>query len=267
MKKITILILIFLCVLFIGCNRTDEKPNDENDKTPVEETKIIISFVTNCDIQKDDEVLGDNTLDPLTREGYVFEGWYLDSELKVKANKDTIQSSLKVYAKWSEVKISVKIFNNDALIDMLNIKYGEDIDMNKYLLDGLKFLSSDKEYKNIKENIELHCVFEELTNTILFITSEDKIEVKLFNPELVGLQLEFKCDKACEFSDVLPKASTKVSGDAYKFIYSNNKNITSTKVLFNLSDSVKVSDITVKAYKLLASGDIVDLEVACIVYK
>ena len=267
MKKIVIFILILLCFFAFGCNKENKDDTQKEEEKPVEKNDIIISFVTNCDIVKADEVLSDNSLTPLEREGYTFVGWYLDEGCKVKANKDTIQASITIYAKWEEIKLSVKVFNDTELLDVLTIKYGEKVDMNKYLLDGLKFVSCDKDYNNIKENTDLKCEFEELSNTILFIKEKEKVEVKLFNPNIVGVQLDFKGDKEAEFQNVLPKGSVKLTDNTYKFIYSNNKNITSTKTLFVLDANIEISEVNIKAYTLQENGDVVECNVEYAIYE
>jgi len=64
------------------------------------------------------------------REGYIFEGWYLDEELTQKISEETKVSNLNdhsIYAKWSEVAIRVTFNlnggNTDA--DYIFVKYGE----------------------------------------------------------------------------------------------------------------------------------------------
>ena len=264
MKKVLFIFVTFLCFFMIACNKTNDEGGGKDPEPVVED--IIITYVTNCEITLKSEKLGDDSLQALTREGYVFEGWYMDSEFKTKANVSLIQESTTVYAKWSEVKITVKIFNKDTLLDVVNLKYNESVDMSAYLVDGLKFVSADKAFTNIKEDIELHCEFEELQNALLFIVGEDKIEVKLVNPNLIGIQLDFKFDEDAEFGNVLPKASVNKKGNEYSFIYSNQKNVTSDKSLFTLSKAGEVSDLLVKAYVREDSGEDININPVTVEY-
>ena len=90
-------------------------------------------------------------------------------------------------------------------------------------------------------------MFEDLADAVLFIIYGNGIKAKIMNPKVIGIQIEFKSDSDKEFSNVLSKASTTASGDTYKFIYSNNKNLTSSKDLFTLNNATDVSEVYIKA--------------------
>lgn len=265
MKKILFIFAMFLCLFTIACSKTNDKPDDKKDE-PIVEEDIIITYVTNCEIVKEKEKVGANSLDPLTREGFTFDGWYLDSGFKTKANASLITESTTVYAKWSEVLINVKVFSGETLLDVLKMDYNGSVNMDNYLLEGLKFVSADKDITNIKEDIELHCVFSEISNAVIFVVGEDKIQAKLINPNLIGIQIDFKLSSDAEFDNVLPKASVNKKGNDYSFIYSNQKNINTNKDLFTLTVPGEISDINIQAYVREDNGDDININPISVEY-
>ena len=259
MRKILILFLLFSSLFLLCCsNNTDDNKDKDED--------IIITYVTNSDIVLENQKYkkGDD-LANISQEAYIFDGWYTDEKLTKIVKPNEITNSLTLYAKWVEKTINVKIYNKDDLIDSLTIKYGESVDMSKYLIVGLEFISSDKDYKNIKEDTILKCEFKLLENTIVFLKQDNKIIARIFNPNVIGILLQFKCNDDCEINCIIPKGSVSASNGLHKFIYSNNKNLNTTKDLFELSKAVLVSDTEIEAYTMIENGEIVSAKVSVLV--
>ncbi len=98
--------LVLSCAL-VACNKADGK--DPSDKDLIEPTKK--EFTITFDTQGGSEVKsitiaeGETITMPSnpTKEGYVFDGWYLSDEFIEKFNAtQTISSDITVYAKWKE---------------------------------------------------------------------------------------------------------------------------------------------------------------------
>ena len=132
MKKTLLILPLFIfmvAAIFVGCSQS-----------------YTIRFNTNCEVVVPEIKVSDNKdivlpQDPV-RDGYTFEGWYLDEQLTtpltlsyVKDNKDNLKSKIiYVYAKWSPKEISVKLdygiskeYLYSGLIDEIKLTYGTTI--------------------------------------------------------------------------------------------------------------------------------------------
>ena len=87
----------------------------------------------------------DYTLPTPTKAGFNFDGWYKGTE-KITDGKWNRLENISVLAKWSEKQIKATIYKGEILLDVVDVPYLGSVDMNKYLIDGLKFVSSDLPY-------------------------------------------------------------------------------------------------------------------------
>lgn len=91
MKQKLILIFILLLMIFTGC-----KPKEKN---------YTVEFITNCEIENITIKVGKGKIiensPELTKEGYVFGGWYCDGE-QWDILEDKVTSNLILEARWIE---------------------------------------------------------------------------------------------------------------------------------------------------------------------
>lgn len=123
MKKTLVVILILLSFIISSCKET----NKEEYKVSFETNGgSIISDV----IIKDGVVFQEPTIP--TKDGYEFDGWYIDEELKVEYSFETkLTSDLILYAKWIPLKVKFIIHfvsNGGNYIQPIEVLSGEKIE-------------------------------------------------------------------------------------------------------------------------------------------
>ena len=73
------------------------------------------------------EEIKEDIIEP-TKNGYTFEGWYLDQNFKQEFNLTKYQSdNVKVYAKWSPIEYKISFIAEEELIKELKAVYDQDI--------------------------------------------------------------------------------------------------------------------------------------------
>ena len=109
-----------------------------------------------------------------TREGYVFEGWYTDSELKEQYDFNTpVNNNIKLYAKWTKI-INISSFTLKADRDFINPKVKETIEYPSIV----RVDTSDP--SGIENEYKINYVwYDETNNKSFYQTSED---VGVFTP-------------------------------------------------------------------------------------
>ena len=96
-----------------------------------------------------------------TRPGYTFDGWYLDEELTQKAgNTLTLESDIRVYAKWNGAIVGYKVvyltenadddnYSYAGTVDTLSAKAGTPVEANAYTTKPSGF---DTQHFSFKES-------------------------------------------------------------------------------------------------------------------
>ena len=138
-KYLKLLLLFFLALVIIGCNK------EENDNS------YTIKFSTDCELTYEDVVIEkQQTIDlpTPTKKGFKFIGWY-PSEKFVKGTevtKDTvIGKNITLYAKWESIKVNVVLNTNGGQVaenvkTEYNIYSVDTIDLPKVSKDQYIFL-------------------------------------------------------------------------------------------------------------------------------
>ncbi len=88
-KRILIIILLFITMIFVGC----------------QEKEYLVSFEENGGSLVEDYYVKKNEnikLPTIEKEGYAFGGWYLDNAFTKKATEEAINENITVYAKWNK---------------------------------------------------------------------------------------------------------------------------------------------------------------------
>ena len=95
-----------------------------------------------------------------SKEGYDFDGWYTDSDLKTKFSKENkLESDLSLYAKWKIKTFDVKFYVNGELVDTQKVDYNDDANAPSSLnLGKYDFKGWDKEFTNVKSDLEVNAV-------------------------------------------------------------------------------------------------------------
>lgn len=102
-KLICLLLLLSLTLSFVGCFSSDDKGNTVIE-TPL--VKKTVRFVTNGGTSvSSKQVYTLNQAPSTTRNGYAFNGWYLDQTLSVPAVFPIeVDKDMTLYAKWLKIK-------------------------------------------------------------------------------------------------------------------------------------------------------------------
>lgn len=166
MKRVAVIafLLVFVC-LITSCSKTVKVSlNINNEETVVK-------------LKKGDKL--NNSYNP-TIEGYVFEGWYLDSSFIEKFDIDTaLDSDIKLYAKMTNsVSVTVVI---EGKTEVIKVSKGSTInDLEKKEIDEKKFVGwyFDEAYTKfaaintkIEENITLYAKYIGAIYTLTFDTN------------------------------------------------------------------------------------------------
>ena len=98
---------ILLSFVFVACNKTDGKVPGDKDLIEPTKKEFTITFDTQGGSEVKSITIAEGETITLpsnpTKEGYVFDGWYLSDEFIEKFNAtQTISSDITVYAKWKE---------------------------------------------------------------------------------------------------------------------------------------------------------------------
>lgn len=160
------LLLVVLMIFLTGCSSTITF--NSNGGSSIEAIKV-----------KKDEIV--NKLPQPNLEGYTFDGWYIDEDLKNKINTDIFESNTELYAKWiiNEYKLFVQF--NDEIISEQTLEYNQNInsidDLNRegYNFDGWyvdKNLSVEFNISKMPAN-DLHIYAKMIPNshTVTFVTN------------------------------------------------------------------------------------------------
>lgn len=221
MKKfLSIIFVLLLAVLFVGCGDkpTPEPENDPvgpNDPTPVEVTKYTVKFLVDgkaIDTQEVEE--GENATRPADpkKEGYEFTGW--DKEFT------NVKSNLEVNALFKEIekevtKYIVNFLVDGFVIDTQEVEEGKSAtrpaDPKK---DGYEFTGWDKEFTNVTANLEVNALFKDNAK---YYTVEFVVNGQVINTQQV---------KEGE-SAVLPDQPDPVDGKYFAGWRKDTSNVTS----------------------------------------
>ena len=193
--------------------------------------KYIVTFVynngdanTTQEVKKAEEV----KLPSPNKEGYDFDDWYTDEKFSTKFVKgDKLEGDITLYANWIIKEFDVKFYSEGNLIDSQKVKYNEAATApTSPTKEGNDFKGWDKEFTNVKGNLDVNAVFELKKFTVKFMNGS--VEVKSEEVEYGG-------------SATAPANPTK---DGYEFV-SWDKEFTNVK-----SDLVVNATFSPKTYNI-----------------
>jgi basic membrane protein A and related proteins len=229
MKRMSYVSLLFLlCLMLVACVHLDS---------------VTVSFDTNGgtpvpSIEFDGKSLFDLPDDPI-KEGYLFDGWYLDSDLDMQFNPtafrdNPIQEDFMLYAKWIEdadpldelLKVTWDSMGGSA-VDPTYVQLGSYLQLPEthregYLFDGWytsidQGATLDEQWSfnddTIDHEITLYAKWiEDLSREIAMITDSGDIDDKMFNQVTWEGIVEFAEENGKTYAYYKP---TEVSFDAY----------------------------------------------------
>ena len=174
-----------------------------------EVTPIFKKIVLNVNFYVNDELLeskdveyGDSVTAPTAPalEGFDFKGW--DKEFTV------VKENLNVNAVLEAKKFNVKFLDKDGNeLQSVEVEYGKDAEAPKAPeLEGLEFIGWDKEYKSIKEDLEVKALYEVKKFNVKFLDKDGN--------ELQTVEVEYGKDAEAPTAPVL---------EGYEFISWDNE--------------------------------------------
>ena len=239
MKKLNFILtflLIIACVCLVGCTK-----------------KYTVTFETNCDqtvaaqeVKENEKVIKP---EELTKEGYLFLGWY-NGEVEYKF-EEPVTSNLTLTAKWEEIKFTVKFeTGTDQKIDSQSVKQnGNATKPADPVREGYKFLGwfiGDAEYtfaEAVTKDITLTAKWEEVKYTVIFETGCDLT---------VEAQIVKENEKATKPQDL--------TREGYKFLGWFNGDVEYTfeeAVTANITLTAKWEEIKKYTVTFKANGEVV----------
>lgn len=240
MKKIILVLVIFASFFFIGCNKDEE-----------EKVEYTIYFETNGGDNIESIIYSPDFELPIPiKEGYNFLGWFTDKELNEEF-LNNVNTNLMLYAKWELKTFKVKIVNKETsdIIEVVTINYGDSINFDKYLLQGLNFISSDNEYENIKNDNDIICSFQNIQNSFVLEIKEKEIIMYLINPCVAAFYFEAKIMGENIEIDMMENGVFSINeNNVLKIVYSESENIIENTKIAVISGNILNIDSILKTY-------------------
>lgn len=163
MKKLVFILLIVFLIVLSGCS-----------------SKRTVKFVTNGGGEVADKVLekGEELeLPTVTKEGYNFDGWYLDAEFTERYTNQEIKKDITLYAKWTIKTFTVRFVDYDnTILKEQTVEYGEDAQApNNPTRTGYGFTGWDKEFTNVKQDLTVKAEYQINVYKVKFLDKEGNV--------------------------------------------------------------------------------------------
>ena len=129
---------------------------------------------TTQEVKKSEEV----KLPSPNKEGYDFDDWYTDEKFSTKFVKgDKLEGDITLYANWIIKEFDVKFYSEGNLIDSQKVKYNEAATApTSPTKEGSDFKGWDKEFTNVKGNLDVNAVFELKKFTVKFMNGSTEVK-------------------------------------------------------------------------------------------
>lgn len=204
--------------------KRDTIKDNQNGNEQSKDIYYAITFETNGGKKLDKQILTQEestySVEP-TKEGWIFDGWYVDSEYTEKFNfGNKLNSDVTIYAKWVK---NVRYEYNDIVLDIYNtVTDGEIIpllakeDLNE-IIDDFEIAFYGR-HTDEYENVEEFRIFDGMVFDSSKFDSEDTIVLKVV--KLAKFELSFYKD---ELSENPIYTQTVVEGDIVDFALVNQE--------------------------------------------
>lgn len=205
MKKIKYLLILFLIVFLVACVEPE---------TPKFQCQFIVDdeIVYELEFEEESEITFPETP---TKEGYTFTEW---------TKEEDVNGNLTFNASFTINEYTVKFYNGEELIKEVKVEYNEKATAPKATAPkGYKFSGWDKEFENVKEDLDVYAQFELQNYTIVYKDEKGKV-IEGLTPTSYNIDGSASID--------LPNAPEK---DGFEFLgwYENNTRV----VTFFASDA------------------------------
>ena len=152
---------------FIGWDKEYNNIKSNLDIKPIYiQAKYTVKFYDELGNILSEQIIkyNNNALSPSipNKEGYEFVGWDKDY--------NNVKTNLDIYPKYEKIKYTVKFYDNlNNVISEQIINYNENaIAPDLPIIDGLNFLGWDKEYNNVKTNLDIYPKYEQIKYVVKF---------------------------------------------------------------------------------------------------
>ena len=164
MNKIKYLLFVMLFVVMLSACGSKE---------------LTINFVTGTSEQIETITVKSgkkltNLPTPQTREGYTFDGWFLDREFKTKYTNQTLKKDTTLYAKWVIKTFKVTFKDGDQVLKTETVEYGKSAQPPTVTpKEGYTFYGWDKNFDNVKSDLVVNAVWNVKKLLVTFITEDN----------------------------------------------------------------------------------------------
>jgi len=162
-KTICVLGFFLVCLFLVACEKGDS---------------FVVSFESNggtpvSSIQFDGKSPLDLPDEP-TREGYLFDGWHLDSDLLIPLepaafSDHPIQDDLTLYAKWVEMRPEVTFMDGDTVLHVIRVHFGGLAQApDDPLKEGHTFDGWDQDFSSVTDDMVVRALYEVNTYNLIY---------------------------------------------------------------------------------------------------
>lgn len=158
MNKLKLTLVLLFLFLLAGCTKsytvTFVPNNGETMEAKIVENKGLLEVPT------------------VTKEGYEFGGWFIDSAFQTRFSaKDPIESDLTLYANWNILLFTVTFVNHDDTVIVVreNVPYNTAATApTDPIREGYSFTGWDQGFSSVKSNLTVKAQFDILTYEVVF---------------------------------------------------------------------------------------------------
>lgn len=175
--KTLIVVAMLLCTVAIlfACSPNDLDYNDPNNNSGggnntntnnPDIPAITITFMDGDEVIKESTVLKDALEFVPEKEGFVFDGWYLDEDFSEEVTEKPTES-VTLYAKWSVATFTVRFLDGEGQPILVNgkptqtVTYGESaIAPEAPEMEGYEFIGWNMDFSEVKSDLTIRARYE-----------------------------------------------------------------------------------------------------------
>ena len=154
---VAVALLVVISATLVACN------------TGKGSVSYTVSFVVDGEVKKTAELDNFSRVNGFykpTKEGYTFDGWYLDANFTEKLSSDSqLKDDLTLYAKFTRKSYTVEFVGaDDMIIDSQTVFHGEPaIAPEAPAVSGMKFVGWDVDFTSVTANLTVKALYVEST--------------------------------------------------------------------------------------------------------
>ena len=154
---VAVALLVVISATLVACN------------TGKGSVSYTVSFVVDGEVKKTAELDNFSRVNGFykpTKDGYTFDGWYLDANFTEKLSSDNqLKDDLTLYAKFTRKSYTVEFVGaDDMIIDSQTVFHGEPaIAPEAPVVSGMKFVGWDVDFTSVTANLTVKALYVEST--------------------------------------------------------------------------------------------------------